>query len=190
MKKPETYIENALIHFLETENMDRITVSMVCGYCGVSRQSLYYHYDSLMDAFRSWLYLGVTEEMDGNRTYKTWTCGFMNIMKFCERNRGIIRNVYDSSYRDELKEEIWDFGNRLIGQAIEDVTSDTETPLLPHDKKFMQDFYMSVFFSIVTRYIAGEIHESPEYIVSRCEVMMGGSIEDSERKLKELYRES
>ena len=54
MKKPSGYIEEALLRLLKENNMDRISVSMVCEECNVSRQTLYYHYD-FGDSWKIWI---------------------------------------------------------------------------------------------------------------------------------------
>ena len=188
MKKQDPYIEQALIRLLEEHSLDKISVAMVCEECHISRQTLYYHYDSLMDVFCSWARTGVIEEMQKCDNYHVWTEGFRSILTFAQAYRSAFMHVFESSYRKELVGRVGEFGRELVAKAVDDVSSDFNIPIMKRDKDFMVKFYMDVFMGILMRYARGGMNEDPDYIVSRCEVMMGHSIRNAERELYGLYK--
>ncbi len=187
MKKPSGYIEEALLRLLKENNMDRISVSMVCEECNVSRQTLYYHYDSLIDVFTGWAGRSILSEIEENDNYKSWADGFLLMLQFYRKYKDEFLNVFRSGYRKELESETWSMGTELIGRAVDEISADYSIPLIPGDRKFMVNFYMDVFSGILKRYFSNDMEDDPEYIVSRCRVMMDLSIEKTERELQKLY---
>lgn len=182
------YIQTALLELLEEKRLDRITVKDVCANAHVSRQTIYYHYDSLVDVFISWFRSGIAEKLKTKNTVHNWGEGYREILAFCKNHRKPIINVYKSSYRDDFLASIDALGRRLIERAVDDVSNEIGIPMLQQDRAFMVDFYMFVFMGFLKEYIENGMEQDYEFIASRCELMMGSSIRNREKIIFDSYR--
>ena len=188
MKSSFPLIEDALLQLLTVKSLDHISVQEVCARAGVSRQTLYYHYESLSDVFFSWMHRSIREEMGENVTYESWAEGFRIILNFCARNRTVVLHVYHSSYRPECRRLSIDRGSRLIRDAIQQSSTDFNLPMVKKDEDFMVNFYTDAFLGLLIRFFDGDMKENPEYIVSRSELMMEHSIRETQRKFYDFYK--
>ena len=182
------YIQDALLELLSEKNMDNIKVQEVCDKANISRQTVYYHYSSLGEVFITWLETELTERLESKNTYKHWVDGYKEILLICSENRKEVTNVYNSSYRDEMMKALDDFGRDLVATAVETIADNLSLPLMRRDKDFMTRVYMYVFMGILEDYLKGDLEDNIDYIVSRCEMMLGESIRRKETELFELYK--
>lgn len=181
------YIQDALIEALEHKNLDKITVKEICDKANISRQTLYYHYGSLGDVFISWYDETITERLVEKDTYLNWVEGFREILQTCTDHRNVITNVYKSSLKEDFIRAIDAVGRRYVSRAVDDVSNNLGIPILQVDKEFMVDFYMHVFLGFTIEHIAQGMVQDPEYITSRCALMMNSSITLREQVFFESY---
>jgi len=173
----------ALENQLKERSLDRITVSMVCAEAGVSRQTLYNHYYSLIDVLKDLLIEKLSLVVADNNTYLTWERGFESVLICLEQNRELIRHVYRSSYRDDLLSMIEQFGGSLIDRGIADCAKDMQINVDSQDQEFMLRLYLSAFMGVIDYWLSQDMQSSPAYLTSRCNAMMALSIRGTLQRL-------
>lgn len=177
---------DALETQLEQHSMDRITVSMVCSEAGISRQTLYNHYYSLIDVLNDLLIGKMKTAVADHDTYLTWERGFESILTCLEQNRELIQHVYRSASRTELLSMIERFGGSLIDRGIADCAKDMRIEVDAEDQAFMLRLYLSAFMGIIDYWFSQDMQLSPAYLTSRCNAMMALSIRGTIKRLKEM----
>ncbi len=165
-------IKNTLLNILEKYNADDVTVKMFCIESGFSKQTLYNHYYSLMDALDDSYKTDIEEGLKDCNTYLNWVEGFKKILELLYKKKSAYLHIYNSSRRNELLDIIGKYGKSLVEKGISDCASDKGMEVSDKDKKFMTRFYMNVFMGIVKDYFDSRMNENPEYIASRCDAMM------------------
>ena len=68
-------LANALKSLMQTKPLEKITIKDIVIFCGVNRQTFYYHFKDIYDLL-GWIYK--TEAIDSIsncKTYKTWQQG-------------------------------------------------------------------------------------------------------------------
>lgn len=177
---------NALESQLKNHTLDRITVSMVCSEAGISRQTLYNHYYSLVDVLHDLLIEKLNDAVAGNNTYLTWERGFESVLTCLERNRELIQHVYRSSYRGDLLSMIECFGSGLIERGIADCAKDMQLDVSAQDQAFMLRLYLSAFMGVIDYWLSQDMQLSPAYLTSRCNAMMALSIRGTIQRLDSM----
>lgn len=177
---------NALESQLENHTLDRITVSMVCSEAGISRQTLYNHYYSLVDVLHDLLIEKLNDAVAGNNTYLTWERGFESVLTCLERNRELIQHVYRSCYRGDLLSMIECFGSGLIERGIADCAKDMQIDVSAQDQAFMLRLYLSAFMGVIDYWLSQDMQLSPAYLTSRCNAMMALSIRGTIQRLDSM----
>lgn len=169
-------IKETLLRLLEDHSCDELTVKMVCKEAGISKQTLYNHYYSLIDALEEAYKSEFESALENCNTYGNWVEGFNSFLRYLHSTKKRILHIYFSSYRDELIRMIRKYGEILVKRGISDCSEDMRIEVDEKDSAFMLSFYMNVFMGIVVDYLDGRMSESPEYIASRCDAMMRSHI--------------
>ena len=89
-------IKNTLLRLLEDHSADQLTVKMVCSEAGISKQTLYNHYFSLMDALEDAFIGEIAKEMENCSTYDSWVQGFRVFLNFLYSRKKVILHIYFS----------------------------------------------------------------------------------------------
>ena len=95
-------IREAMMSLLERHSMDDITVRMICGEAGISRQTFYNYYYSAEDVLDEAWRIGFFRAVEGRDTWRDWTEGFRRTLELLTGRRRAVLHVYRSSRRTEL----------------------------------------------------------------------------------------
>lgn len=181
-------IKEEILKIIRKYPADDITVKLFCAESGISRQTLYNYYDGIMDAVEDVCKSDLTKILNGSLTNENWVEGVKRLLQFVKENRDICLHFYFSSHREDFLGIIEDFGTPLVENAIIEAAEDLKIGISPKDEKFMLRFYTTVFMGISKDYFEGRMMENPEYIASRCDVMMRSSIRNSLNNLENLKK--
>jgi probable dihydroxyacetone kinase regulator len=177
---------------LNKKSIDKITVKEVCEHCNVNRQTFYNHFTDIIDVFKVILFEELSVEIAQNRTFDTWSGGFLATMNYLKRNSKMILHVYNSTYWPELETAFSNFSYRLLDDVVDECGQKMEVKLKDKDQKFIVNFYIHVFNGLMIDWISQGMKEEPEIILKKLLVMITGSIPRSvaafvEKEKKEYY---
>lgn len=161
---------------LNNKSMDKITVKEICEHCNVNRQTFYNHFTDIMDIFKFIFYEELSIEIAQNRTFETWSGGFMATMNFLKKNSKMILHVYRSSYKPEADTCFTNFSTRLLDDVVEECSEKMGVKLKDKDEKFIVNFYRHVFNGLMMDWVSEGMEEKPEIILKKLLIMITGSI--------------
>jgi probable dihydroxyacetone kinase regulator len=161
---------------LNKKSIDKITVKEVCEHCNVNRQTFYNHFTDIIDVFKVILFEELSVEIAQNRTFDTWSGGFLATMNYLKRNSKMILHVYNSTYWPELETAFSNFSYRLLDDVVDECGQKMEVKLKDKDQKFIVNFYIHVFNGLMIDWISQGMKEEPEIILKKLLVMITGSI--------------
>lgn len=177
-------IKKTLFRILEEHSADMLSVKLVCKEAGISKQTLYNHYysvmDALEDAYRSEFNRAIEETFS---TCVDWEDGFKSLLEFLNGNKKVFLHIYYSTYRDEFIKMIEKYGSTLIRNAINAISAEIGVSISNRDRDFMTKFYMYVFMGIIRDFLNERMEESPGFIAERCHAMMKDSMRNSIRNI-------
>jgi AcrR family transcriptional regulator len=181
-------IRNTLVRLLEDYSFDDLSVKMLCKEAGISKQTLYNHYYSILDALEDSYRIEFTRELGDCNTYDCWVEGFRRFLIFLRNKKRVILHLYFSSHRDEMMDMIRRNGEFLILKGIDDCSKDIEVAAADRDRTFMLNFYTNVLMGIIRDYLDGRMSEDPDYIAGRCDALMRHHIRKSLRNIHDLEK--
>ena len=161
---------------LNKKSIDKITVKAICEHCNVNRQSFYNHFTDIMDVFKFIFFEELTVEIAQNRTFETWSGGFLATMNYLKRNSKMILHVYHSTYWPETNTYLINLSNRLLEDVVDECVEKLEVRLEDKDRKFIVNFYRLVFTGLMIDWVSEGMEEDPEMILKKLLIMIRGSI--------------
>ncbi|BCZ45949.1 TetR family transcriptional regulator [Clostridium gelidum] len=169
-------IINSFKQLLNKKSIDKITVKEICEHCNVNRQTFYNHFTDIMDVFKFIFFKEVSMEIAQNRTFETWTGGFLATMKYLKKNSKMILHIYKSSYWTEANNYFTNLTNRLLYDVIEECVEKMEVKLKDKDQNFIVNFYRHVFNGLMIDWVSEGMEEEPEIILKKLLMIITGSI--------------
>ena len=179
-------LKNSLMGVLDRYPADSITVKLFCLESGLSKQTLYNHYYSLMDAFEDAYRCDLEQGLKGCDTYENWVQGFRQLLHVLKRHERAYIHIFHSSRKEDFLDIIAKYGEKLVLRGIEECSEDMGLPVSPRDREFMLLFYMSAFMGILEHYLEGGMSESTDYIAGRCDALMRHHIRGTLRNIKAI----
>lgn len=161
---------------ISSKSIDKITVKGICEHCDINRQTFYNHFTDIFDIFKFVFYEEITREIAQNRTFETWSGGFLATMNYLKRNSKMILHVYYSSYRSEANTFFINISNRLLDDVVEECIVKLSVKLKDNDKRFIVNFYRHVFDGLMMEWVNEGMEEEPEIILKKLLIMITGSI--------------
>ena len=93
-------LAQALKELLSKKELSKITIKNITDYCGVNRQTFYYHFKDVYDLIE-WIYTSeVIDEIKDDDTYESWQQGFLFIFNYILKNKNFVLNTYNSISRE------------------------------------------------------------------------------------------
>ena len=179
-------IKTELLKLLDRYSADDLTLKLFCAESGISKQTLYNHYYSLMDAIEDAYRNEFEARLAECNDYQNWAEGFLNVLKTLNDRKNTCLHLYHSSRRDVFIDIIAKYGEALVKRGIEECSRDFEIRVSEKDRLFMLRFYMHVFIGVLRDYMEDKMRDEPEYIASRCEAMLRHHIRNSLKNIRDL----
>lgn len=158
------------------KSIDRVTVKEICDHCGVNRQTFYNHFSDIMAVFKYIFYEELALEIAQNRTFETWSSGFLATMNYTKRNSKMILHIYNSSYWPEANTYLTHLSNRRLDFVVDECEQELAVDLAEQDHKFIVNFYRHVFNGLLIDWVDEGMTEEPEIILKKLLIMIRGSI--------------
>ncbi|MBE6123632.1 MAG: TetR family transcriptional regulator [Erysipelotrichaceae bacterium] len=177
-KKAIKKFKTAFTELLGKYSYDDLTIVNVSDAAKVTRQSFYYHYESMedfvFDVLRDELDEAVNKE---RRKSGTLTATFVRIISACRASKTETSNLYNSS----LKEELVDFFNNyiedLIREQIGALLQSSPRTMSEEALQFVTAQYRNMFRSILEDYISTGMKEKPTDIGKGIDRFVGRSLD-------------
>ena len=177
-------LATSLKKLVSKKELSKITVVDITKDCGVNRQTFYYHFKDINDLME-WIYTNeVIQEIEEKHknTYQTWQQGFYYIFEYVSKNKGFVKNTYNSASRDFFLKFIYNQTDTFLLNVINEQSKNVT--IKEEDKKFIADFYKYGFVGIVQEWIESGMKENPEKLVKKFNRMIEGDFENAIEKLK------
>lgn len=169
-------IADSFKQLVSRKSIDKLTVKAICERCDVNRQTFYNHFTDIFDIFKFVFYEEIWEEIAQNRTFETWSGGFLATMNYLKKNSRMILNVYNSSYRSEANAFFINLSNRLLDDVVEECIEELGVKLKDKDRNFIVNFYRHVFNGLMMDWVNEGMEDEPEIILKKLLLMITGSI--------------
>lgn len=170
-------LANALKNIMCEKSLEKITIKDLVNYCGVNRQTFYYHFKDIYDLLE-WIYK--TEAIDSIKdcnNYETWQQGFLKIFQYVKNNREFCINTFNSIKRNQLEDFLYNEVFCLVLNVVNEIS--IEYPIYDEFKNFIANFYTFGFIGLLTSWIRSGMQESPFEIIQKLEKLINGTIKQA-----------
>lgn len=167
----------ALKQRMTSAPLNKITVKHLVDDCGLNRQTFYYHFQDIFELL-GWIYQ--TEAVDaiaGERSYRTWTNGFLKIFKYIEDNRAFCLNTLNSLARSHLDSYLYHVTNSLVMGVVEEVSAGMQVDA--EDQRFLANFYTLAFTGLIISWMRDGMKEPPETLIEKLSELVDGHFEQA-----------
>lgn len=168
-------IVNSFKELLNEKPFNKITINDIANNCNINRQTFYYHFEDIVDLVE-WIWTEKIDTMLNKKNdYTRWEDKFLAIFKFMEDEKKFIINIYNSVSVEILRKSLY----RLVYPIIYDeiLKKTTNRYIKDDDRKFITNFYMYAFVSIVLEWVGNDMKDNPEKIVKKVSNLVTGTID-------------
>lgn len=178
-KKAIKKFKTAFSELLSKSPYDELTIVQVADAAKVTRQSFYYHYESMddfvFDIISDGLDDAINKERRKNLSLETV---FVRILNACRSNKNEALNLYNSSLRDRLVSFSKDYYAKIVDEMIDGLLEKTPRDLTDGDRKFIVDQYSNGLTYSTVNYIADGMREKPADVGKATTKFLGRTLND------------
>lgn len=167
-------LEQALKHFLSQKPLNKVTISDLTEYCGISRMTFYYHFDDIYDLVTWCCEENLKRALDMENIRDTWQEGLFNIFQIVLDDRAFVLNVYRVMGPEQTRRYLAPFIHQVISRVIGEEADGL--PISEADKHFIIDCYQYIFCGVMLDWVQAGMSEDPANIVKRLDTLLHGSI--------------
>ena len=176
-------IADSLFGLLEHKKIDDITVKYLVEYCGISRQTFYYHFQDIYDLVEWACIEDASKALQGKKTYETWQEGLLQIFEAVLENKPFILNAYRCISREQMERFLYQLTYGLIRGVVEEQSRGTA--ISEEDKSFIAEFYKYSFVGVMLDWIRQGMTDDPQVLTGKISAAMRGSIANAIRNFSE-----
>lgn len=167
-------LTNALRHFLLQKPLNKVTISDLTEYCGISRMTFYYHFDDIYDLVTWCCEENLKKAMDTENIQDTWQEGLSNVFQVALDDRALVLNIYRVIGPELVRRYLSPFLHQVISKVIDEAAA--KTTVTEADKNFIIECYQYIFSGVMLDWIQAGMREEPAAIVKRLDTLLHGSI--------------
>ena len=129
---------SSLKKMLAKKPLEKIRIIDITEYCGVNRQTFYYHFKDIYDLLE-WVYTNeATKALGEKKTYETWQQGFKQIFQYIVNNKEFVLTTFNSVSREYLERYLYNEVYLLLIGVVEEKAKGI--PVREKDKSFIARF--------------------------------------------------
>lgn len=167
----------SLKNLLQEESISKVTIGKLCERAGVRRQTFYYHFSDLPELIEWICYTEAEEVLSRKNDYKSWEEGFLSVFKLAEKEKPFIMNIYHGVSKDTLQRYLYNLTFPLLKRVVDEVAKSLGIrDVTESDKGFVERFYTIAFVDVMMEWVARNMSEAPEDIISHLSPLVKGTI--------------
>ena len=169
----------SLMKALSEKSIDRITIQELTDYCGLARNTFYYHFKDVYDLL-SYIF---TSEMETLRIKYTeernWQGGLEYGLKYLYEHRLAIKNIQESGSLDLIIRYINRIAFEHATAIVEKISKEVEHHLDNSTRDFLARFYKDALLGSLLDWIATDMEDSPEDLADYFDAMFHGTFDSA-----------
>ena len=166
-------LEDALRHFLAQKPLNKITISDLTDYCGVSRMTFYYHFEDIYDLM---LWAGqesIRQNLNLDDLQADWKEGLLRVFQVAQSDRVVILNVYRAMGRAKVEESLEPYLHQIIARFVDSEAEPYD--VTQEDKAFVTRCFCYLFMGVTLDWVQDGMKEEPDHIVSQLDFLHGSA---------------
>lgn len=167
----KTLISDTFVKLLETEEIDKITVTKLIGECHISRQTFYYHFKDIMDVLE-WTFRRSTQELAQRSLEAEDRIGALTAyVSFVRMHRDKLEKLIYSRRWMQIEGMLVDSVTIYLAEMARGKMKDIDISV--DDMEVMLKFYASGMVGVLLQYV-GKPNLNEEKLVIQMEKIITG----------------
>lgn len=165
-----SYMDEALLHYLEKKDYEFITVKEICQKAGVNRSTFYLHYENMDDLLVETVemvekrflekFSGIENKSDTARAVLTSEKYLHPYLSFIKENKKLYRLMHDKPHLFNLSKKSQELYENIFDKALSNFN------VKENEKKYVFSFYTEGVLGIIKRWIDGDCEDDIELIMA------------------------
>ena len=161
----------SLKKLLKRKYLDDITVKEIVADCAVNRQTFYYHFQDIYDLLR---FLLAEETQEVLADSGGWRDALLRAFQYIQTEHTAVYHVFLSDGREHLDCQMYALARYIVEEELGRCAGDL--PLAEGDRSFLVEFYMHALAGMMITWMAQDMKEEPEDLVSQTARLMEGEL--------------
>ena len=155
------------------KNFDKITVSDIARFCGLNRQTFYYHFQDKYELV-DWIYYNeVVSIIINGLDYDNWDTKILQFLNRISEEDYFYMNTLKSSVENEFREYLFKVTVELLCDIIHGIAANADAK--EKDVRFIAEFYAFGLVGVIVSWIQKGMKETPEYITAQLKNLVYGT---------------
>ena len=161
-------LANSLKNLMKKVPFGKITVQNVTDYCGLNRQTFYYHFTDLQ-ALLEWIYQNEIFQKISDANNQDWESIVLASIKYAKQNKAFLKNTNRSLRKETEEKFLYPIVNRWMLLVFKDTCG--ETYLGREDTAFLLNFFTRAFVDAIIQWIGTGLQGDEEYILRKLHII-------------------
>lgn len=180
MPTTEETLALSLRDVLKRKPVDKITVKDIVTECNLTRQTFYNHFADIYELVEYAACTNTRKILDKTASYDKWQCGFYTVMTVMQNNKTIVKNTYQSNYRDLMEKYIFKVIYSYVIDIVEKLAEDMN--VAQKHKDFIAHFYTLALLALIHEWVQNDLKEDPKKIVQQVATLVQGDFKNDLQK--------
>lgn len=180
-------LAEALKSFMAQKPMDKITISELTNFCGIRRQSFYYHFEDIYDLLHWMIQNEAINLLQQQEGALLWKEGLLQLFRYLEENKSVYLCALKSVGRDHIRRffeaDIYAIIHRTIEQLGENIGVQNNLNSFV-DVEMLTHFYVVALAGIIESWLLGEIDRTPEELIQFGDIILNDQVNGAALRAK------
>ena len=145
---------------MEKKSFEKITITDITDYCGLNRQTFYYHFQDKYDLLNWILYNEIIVPFTEGLTIDNWNDKLLDILYAIRDNAKFYSNAFNTAHGDEFRQFLFNAVTDVMSDVIDHFTDGYA--INDDDKQFIAEFLSYGVSGSVTKWVRTGMKHSPE----------------------------
>lgn len=159
-------LANSLKDLMRKTPFHKITIQNVTDYCGLNRQTFYYHFRDMYDLL-DWIYRHEIFPEDGSD--RNWRSLLLKAVEYAQKNKAFLRNINRSLRRETVEKFLYPDFCRWVTLLFDSACGNSS--VRQGDRAFLISFLTSAFLSFSTQWIGEGMPYDGTYLLGRAQLI-------------------
>lgn len=166
-------LARSLVELLRDRPLEKITIKDITDYCGMTRNTFYYHFQDIYDLC-SWVFIALAEEIINNNSLKD---GLREGINYLYDHKEMVYHVFKSIQRESLETYLRKVSDKYALEVVENCKMEIEVS--EKTKEIVADFYKNAFVGKILQWISDGMKQEPESLALQCDCIFNGTVKQA-----------
>ncbi|NLJ31137.1 MAG: dihydroxyacetone kinase transcriptional activator DhaS [Clostridiales bacterium] len=170
---------------MQTASLNKISVEDITRFCGISRNTFYYHFKDKFDLVNWIFYTEITPHITKFVDRAHWVDGLTELCLHMQQDKKFYINALNTEGQNSFSECLMDFYRTFLINSIHDLHGDMR--LSDREVELIACFYSYALTGIILEWAKHGMAEDPVPTIHLIESLINGSLYHEVKRINDLH---